>query len=122
MQKILVIDDDELHLMLMRNVLEREGYDVFSTADGPQGITMYKERRPALVLLDLGLPSMSGLDVLKEVRGFDDKAKVVVLSGYGASESIAVALRYGASGFIDKSVHMEVLLEKIRNLLENDAT
>jgi CheY-like chemotaxis protein len=60
-QKVLLIDDDEI-VMMMCNSLENECYEVLSTADGPQGITIYKEQHPDMVLLDIGLPSMSELD------------------------------------------------------------
>jgi len=121
MSEILVIDDDELHLMLMHNLLESEGYTVLSTADGPQGIAVYKEHRPMLVLLDQGLPSVSGLEVLKEIRKFDDAAKVIVLTGYGGAESVSLAMRYGACGYVEKSVPIKVLLEKIKSALGPDA-
>jgi DNA-binding NtrC family response regulator len=117
MQRILLIDDDELILMMMRNALENEGYQVFSTADGPQGITIYKEHEPDLVLLDIGLPSMSGLDVLKELRSFDSKARVIIISGYGASESVSSAIRYGAWDFVEKSIPLQELMKKIREAL-----
>lgn len=117
MQKVLLIDDDELVLMMMRNALESEGYEVLSTADGPQGIAIYKEQRPEIVLLDIGLPSMSGLDVLKEIRSFDSKARVIVVSGYGASQSVSLAVRYGAWDFVEKTMELEILLKKIREAL-----
>jgi DNA-binding response OmpR family regulator len=117
MQRILLIDDDELILMMMRNALENEGYQVLSTADGPQGITIYKEHEPDLVLLDIGLPSMSGLDVLKELRSFDSKARVIIISGYGASESVSLAIRYGAWDFVEKSIPLQELMKKIREAL-----
>ena len=91
MAKVLVIDDDEMHLMLMGNILENAGYNVSSTADGPQGIAMYKEHRADLVLLDLGLPSMNGIEVLREIRAADAESKVIVVTGYGCIESAEVA-------------------------------
>lgn len=118
MQKVLVIDDDELMLKMMKDALEGEMYQVFATADGPQGITIYKHHQPDLVLLDLGLPSMSGIEVLKEIRSFDSKARVIVVSGYGASESVSSATRFGAWDFVEKSVELDELLKKIRSALQ----
>ncbi|MEK9136548.1 MAG: response regulator [Bacteroidota bacterium] len=119
MQKVLLIDDDEMVLMMMTNALEDEGYQVLSTADGPQGIRIYKERSPDLVLLDVGLPSVSGLDVLREIRSFDPKARVIVVSGYGASESIASAIRYGAWDFVEKSIELDELMKRIRAAMQS---
>jgi DNA-binding NtrC family response regulator len=117
MHKVLVIDDDEMILMMLRNALEDEGYRVLSTADGPQGVSIYKEHHPSLVLLDLGLPSVNGMEVLKEIRSIDPKARVIVISGYGAAESVSSAIRFGAWDFIEKSADMGDLLQKIRAAL-----
>jgi DNA-binding response OmpR family regulator len=117
MNKVLIIDDDEVLLSLLSHTLGEEGYDVVSTADGPQGILLYKKHQPALVLLDLGLPTISGIEVLREIREFDDKAKVIVVTGYGSVESAVVAIRYGAWDYIQKPVDIDVLLDKMRAAL-----
>jgi two-component system OmpR family response regulator len=117
MYKILVIDDDEVLLSMLSMTLDEEGYSVLSTADGPQGITLYKEHHPVVVLLDLGLPSMSGIEVLREIKQFDNKAKVIVVTGYRSVESATLAFRYGALDYVRKPVDIEVLLEKIRTAL-----
>ncbi|MBM2839819.1 MAG: sigma-54-dependent transcriptional response regulator [Bacteroidetes bacterium] len=118
MHKVLLIDDDEMVLMTMQNALEDEGFQVFSTADAPQGIIIYKEQNPDLVLLDIGLPSMSWLEVLKEIRAFDSKARVIVISGYGASSSASLAVRYGAWDFVEKPIPLDELLKRIRAALQ----
>jgi DNA-binding response OmpR family regulator len=114
MQTILVIDDDELTLNLIETLLEEGGFKVLSTADGPQGIAIYKQRHPDLVLLDLGLPSMNGLEVLRRIRGYDDRAKVVVVTGYGTDESAEVAQLYGAADFLRKPLEYSTFVEKIK--------
>jgi DNA-binding NtrC family response regulator len=119
MHKVLLIDDDELVLVMTRKALEDEGYSVLSTADGPQGIALYKEHRPDLVLLDVGLPSMSGVEVLKQIRLHDPKARVIVVSGYSATESVSSAIRYGAWDFVEKSIGLGELLGKVRSALQS---
>ena len=94
--EILIIDDDEIQLMLLRSILSSKGYSVHSTADGPQGVLLYKIQHPDLVLLDIGLPSMSGIEVLKQIRQIDQKAKVIVITGYASVESAVLAIRSGA--------------------------
>ncbi len=113
MNKILIIDDDEVQLQLQRSILMEEGYSVYSTADGPQGITIFKKHKFDLVLLDLGLPSMSGIEVLKELRKLDSKAKIIVVTGYPSVESTVLAMRSGAYDYIQKPVDVESLLKKI---------
>lgn len=117
MNKALVIDDDELDLELLRILLSKEGYDVLTTADGPQGITLYKEHHPAFVFLDLGLPTMNGIEVLKEIRSFDEKAKVILITGYGSIESAVAAMRYGALNFVEKTWDAGEMLYKIQSIL-----
>jgi DNA-binding response OmpR family regulator len=117
MHRILVIDDDEVLLRMLNISLAQEGYSVLTTADGPRGITLYKEHRPSLVLLDLGLPTMSGVEVLKEIRALDSNAKVIVVTGYGSVESAVTAIRYGAWDYVEKPVDMDVLLKKMETAL-----
>ena len=117
MRKILIIDDDEVQLMLQRSILANEGYTVYTTADGPQGITLFKTHRPDLVLLDIGLPTLSGIEVLKEIRHIDEKAKVIVITGYAYVESAVLALRTGALDYVRKPYDVKLLLKKIGNVL-----
>jgi len=119
MQKILIIDDDEMQLRLQRILLVDEGYTVHTTADGPQGITIFKKHKFDLVLLDLGLPSMSGIEVLKEIRRLDSKAKVIVVTGYPSVESTVLAMRAGAYDYIQKPVDVKLMLKKIATALSS---
>lgn len=119
MHKILVIDDDEVLLRLVSINLGEAGYSVLSTADGPRGIALYREQKPSLVLLDLGLPTMSGVEVLKEIRALDSSAKVIVVTGYGSVESAVTAMRFGAWDYVQKPFDMDVLLKKMETALSS---
>jgi len=114
MTRVLVIDDDEMMLHPLSVYLTGSGYNVISTADGPQGITIYKREKPDVVILDLGLPTMDGLEVLKEIRGYDSKAKVIIATGYGSPNTVGEALSSGAFAFIDKPFDVESLIEIIK--------
>lgn len=113
MSKILIIDDDEMQLKALGTTLVDEGYEILTTADGPQGLLIYKEQRPSLVLLDIGLPSMSGIEVLREIRSVNGKAKVIVVTGYGSVESAVAAIRYGAWDYVQKPFDVSILLKKV---------
>ena len=114
--KILVVEDDEMVLALFSHILTEGGFEVFSTADGPRGVELYKEQRPEVVLLDLALPTMNGLEVLRTIREFDPTARVIVVTGYGSEESSEVAFRYGASDFIEKPFEPATLLNRIQSV------
>ena len=119
MRKVLVIDDDEVLLAIMQNLLNDEGFNALSTADGPQGIAIYKEQRPDVVLLDLGLPSMNGMEVLRRLRSFDRKARVIVMTGYGSDELAEAALRDGAWGYVQKPIDYSNFFSQIKSALDS---
>jgi len=119
MHKILLIDDDEMTIVFMRKLLEDAGFAVVATADGPHGIDMYKEHYPDLVLLDVGLPGMSGLQVLKEIRRIDPNALVVIITGYKSPVTQSQAMEQGAREFIEKPIDARVLIDKVRRFLSN---
>jgi DNA-binding response OmpR family regulator len=121
MAKILLIDDDEMTLIFMRKMLEDSGFPVVATADGPHGIELFKEHHPQLVLLDIGLPGMSGLQVLRELRSLDPEAQVVIISGYKSDVTVRQALDSGAQEFIEKPVDARILLEKVRRFLSDSS-
>jgi DNA-binding response OmpR family regulator len=106
-----------MYLALMQNILLQEGYKIFTTADGPQGISIYKEHRPDIVLLDLGLPTMNGLEILRKLKSIDNKAKIIVITGHGSEESAEIALRYGASDYIRKPFDYSALLNRIKTVV-----
>jgi len=118
--KVLVIDDDEMHLALMQNILQVEGYEILKTTDGPSGIAIFKEHHPGLVLLDLGLQGMHGLEVLKELRKIDASAKIMIVTGHGALES-AEAFRHGAWDYLRKPFDIPDFLSKIRMAVAGEA-
>ena len=117
MPKILIIDDDEMQLQLQRTVLTDLGYTVFSTADGPQGVLLFKTHHPDLVLLDIGLPSVSGIEVLKVIRQLDRRAKIIVITGYASVESAVLAIREGAWDYVKKPFDINALVKKIESAL-----
>jgi DNA-binding response OmpR family regulator len=118
MARILVVDDDEQLLLLLRQVLQKAGFEVLSTADGPQGIEIYQRERPDLVLLDVGLPTMDGIEVLKSIISHDEDAKIIVFTAYAAEWTSTEAYNHGACDFIEKPVRPDILLGRIRSALQ----
>lgn len=117
LQKILIIDDDEMVLVLMQTILSHAGFSVTLTADGPRGIELYSQADVDLVILDLGLPTLNGLDVLERIRKIDPQAKVIVVSGYVSPRFVNDALKLGALRVLEKPVPAEVLIQEVSNAL-----
>lgn len=81
MSIILVIDDDKLICILLRQVLGHHGHEVLTTTSGKHGVELFQKHRPKATVLDLRLPDLSGIAVLKEIRTLDPSASVIILTG-----------------------------------------
>lgn len=115
---ILVVDDEEIMREVITTLLEEEGYRVTSSATGEEGIERVKEEASDLVLLDLMLPSMSGLETLEELIRIDPDIVVVMISAYASIENAVDATKSGAFDFITKPFKNEELLLVVKNGLK----
>jgi DNA-binding NtrC family response regulator len=113
--KVLVIDDEPEIGRLFSKILSEEGCEVFAAMNGNDGICKIKKRNPDLVILDLKLPQKSGIEVLREIRKFNEELKVVVLTAYETVESAVEAMKLGAHDYLSKPIK----IQKIKNLIEN---
>lgn len=109
MDKILLIDDEEDILDVLSLSLKSDGYDVITAASGEKGIEAFEKEFPPIVLTDLKMPGMDGLEVLKRVKNTNPDTEVIVITGHGDMDSAIDALRYGASDFVNKPVREEAL-------------
>jgi DNA-binding NtrC family response regulator len=117
MAQILIIDDDEALLSVLSRALEDSGHSVRATADGPRGIELYRNGNYQLVLLDLGLPSMCGTDVLKQIRQKNARARVVIMSGYLCTKTMAETVSLGALAFLEKGFSLDLFEQTIEAVL-----
>jgi DNA-binding NtrC family response regulator len=111
---ILIIDDDEMMLNALKTLLEDEHYRVTTTNDGHKGIELFREQRQDVVLLDLKLPSITGLEILQEIKSIEFDSKVIIVTGFSSPEAVEEAKSLGAFGFYEKSRDVEELLGLIR--------
>jgi CheY-like chemotaxis protein len=121
MVKILVIDDDRMNCDLLQAVLTRHGYDVQSATSGLEGLNLFRHHNPRVTILDLRMPEMDGLTVLKEIRAIDPHAPVIILGG-GATElqeNQARALR--VTDFVRKGLSLDVLVEGVNRVVQQPA-
>lgn len=115
--RAVIVDDTDDIRDLLRIVLRRAGYDVVAeAADGRAGIEIVREHRPDLVLLDLAMPVLDGLEALPTLRDLVPDATILVLSGFGAEQMAERALAAGADGYVEKGQPLAALLGVIREL------
>ncbi|GAA6166517.1 SpoIIE family protein phosphatase [Sessilibacter corallicola] len=118
-RKLLLIDDDQLVRQSIRAYLEDSGFEVFESDDGARGLELFQEIKPDVVLSDLRMPGIDGLNVLQEIHKINSEIGVIVISGAGLMNDAVEALRHGASDFLIKPiVDMEVLVHAINRTLE----
>ena len=115
--KILLVDDSGLARRAVRQMLETAGYDVAEAEDGMTGLERYFLEKPDLVLLDLVMRGMTGLDVLAKLHELDRDARVVVVSADIQDSSREMAESGGASGFVTKPVDRAAILKVVADVL-----
>jgi two-component system chemotaxis response regulator CheY len=120
--KVLIVDDSALSRRTLRRVLETGGYDVVEAEDGMTALEVYFLEKPTLVLLDLVMKGMYGLDVLVKLREMDPKALVVIASADIQSSTRKLVDEAGALGFINKPFVSEQVLTAVRAALAEGAT
>ncbi|MBN2179677.1 MAG: response regulator, partial [Deltaproteobacteria bacterium] len=107
--KLLLIDDEEDILKVLSMSLRSDGYEVLTALSGKEGLRLFQEALPDIVLTDLKMPVMDGIEVLQRAKKINPDAEVIVITGHGDMDSAIESLRYGASDFINKPVRDEAL-------------
>jgi DNA-binding NtrC family response regulator len=118
MDRLLLIDDEPNILRVLSMSLKADGYDVISAQSGAEGLAAFENEKPAIVLTDIKMPGMDGIEVLKKVKDIDPDAEVIIITGHGDIENAIEALKYGASDFITKPVRDETLTIALKRARE----
>ena len=118
MNKILIIDDEKSILDSLSSILTEEGFAVTTALDGREGLELFQREKPKIVLLDVWLPEIDGIEVLKQIREWDPEAVVIVISGHGTISTAVEAVKMGANDFLEKPLSIEKVLEVIFRGLE----
>src|SRR5919107_794940 len=119
--RILVIDDEAAIRDSLKMTLEYEGYEFIGAATGQEGLALAERDAPDLVLLDVKMPGMDGIEVLERLRNMNDALPVVVVSGHGTISTAVEATKKGAFDFIEKPFASERVLVSLRNALDHRA-
>ena len=121
-ERVLIVDDHPLTRNALSALLTQHGFDVVGEAgDGETAIAAAQELRPDLVLLDISLPGMSGLDALPRLREAATEAEVVVLTASGTDDNLLEAIRGGAAGYLLKSEPPERIVDFLRAVARGEA-
>src|SRR5947199_1856192 len=117
--RVLVIDDEAASRDSLRMTLEYEGYEFLGAATGQEGLALAERETPDLVLLDVKMPGMDGIEVLERLRRMNESLPVVVVSGHGTISTAVEATKKGAFDFIEKPFASERVLVSLRNALDH---
>jgi CheY-like chemotaxis protein len=119
MARILIIDDEPDMRLAVRNVLKLRGYEIAEAGDGPAALALARESRPDLVLLDMRLPGMDGIEVLAGLKKIDDSVPVVMITGYGHIQSAVDVMKLGASEYLQKPFENAQLVETVKRFVQS---
>ncbi len=121
MNKILLIDDEPDIVRVLGISLKADGYEVIPALNGAEGLEAFAREKPRIVITDIKMPGMDGIEVLEKIKTMDPDTEVIIITGHGDIDNTIEALKYGASDFINKPVRDEALsiaLKRAREKLE----
>jgi len=117
-KNILICDDDSFRRRIMKDILTKNGYNVIAeVSDGAKAVKLYKETSPDLVLMDIVMPIMDGINALKKIMSMDPNAKVVMCSSMGQHLMVVEAIQAGAKDFVLKPYKPERLLKAVERVI-----
>lgn len=120
---LLIVDDQLGVRRLLFEAFTEEGYDVAMAASGLEAIARVKERLPNLILMDMKMPGMNGLEALQEIKKFYPQVLVIMMTAYGELEIVAEAMKIGAREYIPKPFDLNDLRTLVKSVLtENNVT
>ncbi|MFA5806655.1 MAG: response regulator, partial [Melioribacteraceae bacterium] len=114
MAKILIVDDDKDMRQLLSDILKSEGYEVRTAESGKKALKEIKVIRPEIVLLDIRLPEMNGIEILKEIKKLNKSIIVIIITAYGEIQNAVDAMKLGAFDYFTKPFHNEEIILDIK--------
>jgi UDP-3-O-acyl N-acetylglucosamine deacetylase len=117
-KKVLIVDDEERVVQSIAGVLEDEGFRVATARSGEEAIRIFQQEEPDVTLLDIWLPGMDGIEILKRLKGIAPERQVIMISGHATISTAMTSVKLGAFDFIEKPLSLDVLLLTIRRALD----
>lgn len=119
MAKILVVDDAAFMRMMVKDTLTKGGYtDLYEAVDGADALEKYKEVTPDLVIMDITMPNMDGLEALKAIKAHNPAATIVMCSAMGQESMVIEAIKSGAKDFIVKPFKPDRILKTVSSIVD----
>ena len=115
--KLLVIDDEYQNVRLIESALEQQGLEILTTTDPETGLALFQEQRPEIVLLDLMMPKVSGMELLEQMIASDPATEVILMTGHYTTDSAVEAIRKGAADYLTKPLDISALGDRIYKLI-----
>lgn len=113
-KKIMLVDDAAFMRMMIKNTLTQNGYtDIIEAKDGVEAVQMYADEKPDLVIMDITMPNMDGIEALRAIKGSNPESRVVMCSALGQEKMVLEAIKLGAEDFIVKPFKPERIMKTI---------
>jgi len=116
--KLLIIEDEKISRVSLTNILQKENFEVTSAEDGEKGLKIFYNLKPEIVITDLRLPKVGGIEILEKIMAFSPDCKVILITAFATIETAVKALKSGAYDYLTKPFSPEKLLSILRNIRE----
>ncbi len=116
-QTVLVVDDTPMILHVFKRILREERYAVLTASSGKEALELVRQKSVELVILDLKLPDMGGIEILRRIKRLRDNVEVIVITGYGTMKTVRAAMRLGAYDYITKPFDDNYIKALVENAL-----
>ncbi len=122
MAVVLVVDDEPLQREILKTILDDEGYETYTASSGGEGLEVVKRLNPDVILTDLKMEDMDGIEVLKIIKKMIPELPVVMLTGHGSEQAARDGIQFGAFDYLTKPCELEDLVNKIKEAWQSSKT
>lgn len=116
--RVMIVEDDESVRHLYSHILKNSGYDVIEAVDGQEALTKYLEQPCDMVITDMNMPVMNGMDLIEELRRHSPDVSIIMITAYGTSHTHREALKRGSDDYIPKPFEIEDFQARVRGLFD----